>query len=105
MVSFRGVRSKAMLATTVLCGSLLLTPLATSAKDVKVVIERNLSDAVLLTQGFMASAAQGCSGGPNGKAPLNWGGRQASGVAAQNALNDLRVALAGGQTEKALQLQ
>jgi hypothetical protein len=36
--------------------------------------------------------------------PVSWGGIQVPGNNAQNALNDLRVALAGGQTANALQL-
>ena len=52
-----------------------------------------LGEAIPQLMNTMASMAQGCSGGPNGVPPLNWGGRQQPGNAAVQTLGDARVAL------------
>lgn len=97
------IRLRSALTIAILLGSLCVPPVA-SAKDPNVVIDENLAGAVLLTQQLMASASQGCGGGQSGVAPVGWQGRQASGVAAQNALNDLRIALAKKETQNSLKL-
>lgn len=94
-------------AASILGGVLFLTSLAnvTLAADVKTVIDKNLGEATTLTQNLVLSLSQGCSGGPNGGAPVNWGNLQPHANAAQNALNELRRALAANPNPpNALQL-
>lgn len=106
MVAMDSARSKGLLPSLILCGALVLAPLANvvSAKDPKEVVDKNLGEAIILTQNLMRSASEGCSGGSHGVPPYKWGDRQVSGVKAQNALNELRRVLAAGQTASALDL-
>jgi hypothetical protein len=55
------------------------------------------------TQNLIVSMSEGCSGGPHGVPPVNWGALQAHGNKAVNALNDAKLATTRGQTSVALQ--
>jgi predicted acylesterase/phospholipase RssA len=62
-----------------------------------------LSGAISQIEGLMASLSSGCPGGPSGQPPTNWGALQNFGNGALRALNEARLALAGGQTSVAMQ--
>ena len=113
MISFCRTLSNRLVAralpsrtASILCGVLFLAPLANiaCAADTNTVIETVLGDAITQTQNLVLSMSQGCSGGANGVPPVSWGNLQPHGNSAVNALNDLRRALAKGQTANAVQL-
>jgi len=62
-----------------------------------------LSDAISQTQNMIVAVSHGCSGGPNGVPPVNWGALQVHGNTAVNAFSAARTALATGQTPVAVQ--
>ena len=91
---------------SILYGVLFLTSQVANvalAADVKDVANTVLGDAITQIQGLMQSMSQGCSGGPSGVPPVNWGNLQAHGNAATNAFQNARVALAKGDIANAVQ--
>jgi hypothetical protein len=84
----------------------ILFALQSSADAQSAVVARQqvLSSAILQTQAILASASNGCSGGPSGVPPEpGWPNLQPHGNNAVNALNDAKLLLAKGQTSDAVQ--
>ena len=95
----RSLQSKTF---SILCGTILLTPLANVAlaEEPKAVASQILNEAIPEFQSTMASMSQGCPNG-QGKPPLNWSGRQDPGNKAVKSLGDARVALSENKIEEA----
>jgi len=92
---------------SILGGVLFLAPLANvaAAADPKVVVGMILRDAIPGLQNTIVSMSQGCSGGPSGVPPVNWGALQVHGNTALTAFSDARTALATDQTPVAVAVQ
>src|ERR1700693_5532582 len=99
MISFAITLSKRLVAvagtTSILYGVFFLTPQVANvalAQDIPTKANTLLSNTITQIQGLMTSMSQGCSGGPSGVPPVNWGALQAQGNAAVNAFQNARVA-------------
>jgi hypothetical protein len=97
----RSVRSGTV---AMIAGLLFLTPLANVAfADANSVAQTLLGQATSQIQNMIISMSGGCSGGAHGVPPVNWAQLQPHGDSAVNALTAAKLALAQGQTAKALQ--
>lgn len=90
---------------SILCGALLLSPLATKVAfaDVNSAIDTLLGEAIIQSQTMVALMTDNCPGGPHGQAPQAYGAfvKQSNEVGKQ--LVDLRLALAKGEKNNAAQ--
>lgn len=98
----RSLRSR---TAAVICGALLLAPVANiaSAADPKTLVDQILGEAIPAIQNQMVSMSEGCSGGGHGVPPVNWGALQVHGYTAVNAFSGGRTSLATNQTQAAVQ--
>jgi predicted acylesterase/phospholipase RssA len=96
----------ALFICLLLAAPTILFALQSSADAKRAVVARQqvLTSAILQTQAIMASASNGCSGGPHGVPPEpGWPGLQSHGNSAVNALNDAKLLLAKDQISDAVQ--
>jgi hypothetical protein len=69
------------------------------ADEPRTVIKQILDEAIPELSRQIESMSQGCGGGRSGVPPLNWGGRQAPGHSAIQALGAARAALGEGRID------